>query len=156
MDTPALRLLNHAKGGVGNQLFQHAFARSLALRLRAVLVTDESGFPADPYGRRSRIADLEPGLRTGTIAEFAGPGAYLLQDGQLPALDAPLALPADASVLVLSGYWQSELLLDPAVVADLHTRLTAWAGPRAPADLHTRITTAAHAVAIRLPPVHRA
>ena len=135
MEKPPLILLNHAKGGIGNQLFQHAFARSLALRLGAELVTDESGFPADPYGRRSRIADLEPGLRTGTIAGHAGPGAYLLQDGQLASLDAPLSLPDDTRVLVLSGYWQSDTLLDPAVVDDLLARLQAYAGPRAPAAL---------------------
>ena len=150
MEPPALLLLNQTKGGVGNQLFQHAFARSLALRLRAELRTDDSGFTADPYGRRSRIPDLEPGMRSGTIAEIAGPGAYLLQDGQLAALDAPLALPADTRVLVLSGYWQSELLLDPAVVQDLHHRLRDYAAPRAPATLHAQITAGGHAVAVHV------
>ncbi len=150
MEKPALLLLNHAKGGIGNQLFQHAFARSLALRLQAELVTDESGFPADPYGRRSRIADLEPGLRTGTIAEFAGPGAYLLQDGQLASLDAPLALPADTRVLVLSGYWQSDTLLDAAIVDDLWARLQAYAEPRMPAALRTRLAAANEAVAVHV------
>ena len=40
-DPRALVVLNHAKGGLGNQLFQHVFARSLANKLQATLVTDE-------------------------------------------------------------------------------------------------------------------
>ncbi len=150
MEKPPLLLLNHAKGGIGNQLFQHAFARSLALRLQAELVTDDSGFSADPYGRRNRIADLEPGLRSGTIAEFAGPGAYLLQDGQLAALDAPLPLPADTRVLVLSGYWQSDTLLNPVVVDDLWQRLQGYAAPRMPADLRSRLAAAHEPVAVHV------
>lgn len=150
MDRAPLTLLNHVKGGVGNQLFQHAFARSLARRLQADLVTDLSSFAADPYGRQCRLTDLAPDLRTGTLGEFAGAGAYLLQDGQLAALDAPLQLPPDARTLVLSGYWQSDALLDPDVVQDLHRQLEIHARERVPAALRERIATAAHPVAVHV------
>ena len=41
VDPGTLVVLNHVKGGLGNQLFQHVFARSLANKLQATLVTDE-------------------------------------------------------------------------------------------------------------------
>jgi hypothetical protein len=50
----------------------------------------------------------------------------------------------------LSGYWQSEQLLDPAVVSILHARLEAYAGPRTPADLRARISAAPQPVAVHV------
>jgi hypothetical protein len=146
----ALVVLNQVKGGLGNQLFQHVFARSLAKRLHAELVTDDSAFTSDPYGRRSSIAELQPGMRSGSLAEFQGPGAYLLQDGILQSLQDALVLPNDARVLVLSGYWQNEKLLDPEVAHATHTQLCARAEPLVPANLAARIRACANAVAVHV------
>ncbi|MGE9270401.1 MAG: alpha-1,2-fucosyltransferase, partial [Verrucomicrobiales bacterium] len=44
------------KGGLGNQLFAYAAARSLALRTgRDLLIDDDSGFVRDGYGRSFRL-----------------------------------------------------------------------------------------------------
>ena len=48
------------KGGLGNQLFQYAAARSLALRNQVSLLIDTaSGFQADPYGRSYELAAFQ-------------------------------------------------------------------------------------------------
>ena len=146
----ALVVLNHAKGGLGNQLFQHVFARSLANRLGAELVTDQSSFAADPYGRRSGIADLWPGARIGMLAEYAGPGTYLLQEGVLRTWQDALPLPEDTRVLVLSGYWQDEAMLDAMVARATLASLAAAAMPRVPADLVARIHSSPNAVAVHV------
>ena len=49
-------LVLRLRGGLGNQFFQYAAARSLALRNRVPLLLDDaSGFREDPYGRRYEL-----------------------------------------------------------------------------------------------------
>lgn len=49
-------LIVRLRGGLGNQLFQYAAARSLALRNDVPLLLDtRSGFTKDPYGRRYEL-----------------------------------------------------------------------------------------------------
>ena len=145
-----LTLVCQLKGGIGNQLFQIVFARGLAQKLGADLVYDDSYFQADPYGRAACLARLQAAARFGRIADFAGPGCYLLQDGQLRSLADPVQLPPDARALVLSGYWQQEALLEAQVVAEVAAQLAAAAQPSLPQDLAARIAAAGNAVAVHL------
>jgi hypothetical protein len=123
--TPAttLTIVNCLKGGMGNQLFQHVFAHSLARKLGAQVLSDISYFGNDPYGRRSVLSTLAPHAPTSELARHLGPGAYLLRDGNVRSLQDPLNLPADSRVLALDGYWQDEKLLDAGVVAETYAAL---------------------------------
>jgi hypothetical protein len=101
-------ILNYAKGGIGNQLFQHVFASSVAEHFSLKLKTDITYFQSDPYGNKPKIWMLDPEAEQTTINEHAGPGCYLLKEGQIKALDQIKQLPPELRCLVLDGYWQGE------------------------------------------------
>lgn len=153
MNTSAHHLktvLNYAKGGIGNQLFQHVFACSLAKRLGAELVTDISYFGHDPYGFKAMVWNLSPEAKSGTVAQYVGPGAYLLKEGQIQTLDQLQQLPADATTLVLDGYWQRESLLDREVGRRVYAQLGERAKDLVDADLVSRISANPQAVALHI------
>lgn len=111
---------NYLKGGIGNQLFQHVFAKSLAKKLGADLLSDVSFFSADPYNNQSVLKNFAPDAKLTVVSELIGPGAYMLRDGVMSSLQDQLNLPADAKVLALDGYWQNERLLDRSVVSETY------------------------------------
>ena len=145
-----LTLINFARGGLGNQLFQYVFARSLANKLGAELKTDESYFNSDPYGRKSCIYSLDPCAQIVNAVEFAGADSYLLQDGNLESIKDPLILPGGARVLILSGYWQNEKLLDPMVVQETYLQIVNFAMPRVPTELAAKIIAASNSIAVHV------
>ena len=145
---PRLTVLNCAKGGIGNQLFQHVFSHSLAGKLDADMATDTSFFGADPYGNQAAIWNLVPAARTAVLAEVAGQGWYQLKEGQIQSLTDSIRLPADAKGLMLDGYWQREALLDPAVVRDTYAQIAARARALVPAALAARIENSPDAIAV--------
>ena len=145
-----LTVLNYAKGGIGNQLFQHVFSHSLAGKLDADQATDISFFGADPYGNRAAIWNLAPDARSVAIAQVAGEGWYQLKEGQIQSLQDAINLPADAKGLMLDGYWQREALLDPAVVRETYAQLTARAQTLVPAGLAARIAQSRDAIAVHV------
>lgn len=146
----ALTVVNYAKGGIGNQLFQHVFASSLARRKGAELLTDISYFGADPYGFSAAIWNLDPEAQTSTVAAHSGVGSYLLKEGQIRALDQLQQLPADARSLVLDGYWQGEAYFDAEVAQQTYRRLSAHALSVVDDTLVARISTSPNAVAVHL------
>jgi hypothetical protein len=114
---------NYLKGGIGNQLFQYVFAKSLAKKLGAGLLSDVSFFSADPYNNQSVLKNFDPGAKLTVVSELIGPGAYMLRDGVMSSLQDQLNLPPDAKVLALDGYWQNERLLDREVVSDTYAAI---------------------------------
>ena len=59
------------KGGVGNQLFQYAFARSLCLQFKYALIIDtKTGFIFDKYQRTPRIDDLLKAFNKATFTHY--------------------------------------------------------------------------------------
>jgi FkbM family methyltransferase len=145
-----LLVLNYAKGGIGNQLFQHVFGRSLAKKLGATFRTDTTFYGQDPYGFKACVWSLLPDAERAIVAEVTGPGAYVLSEGQIQTLDDVVRLPDDARTLVLSGYWQREALLDPAIVHETYEQLTKQCQAILPAELAARIRTSQNAVAVHL------
>jgi hypothetical protein len=145
-----LVVLNYAKGGIGNHLFQHVFARSLAKKLGAELRTDISFYGSDPYGFHASIWNLPPDAKTTTVAEVAGPGAYMLGEGQILSLQDLVKLPEDARTLVLNGYWQREALLDPEIARETYSQLAQRCSSLVAADVVARIQEAKNAVAVHL------
>ena len=81
-----LTVLNYAKGGIGNQLFQHVFSHSLAGKMDADLATDISFFGADPYGNHAVVWNLVPDAKSVALAQVAGEGWYQLKEGQIQSL----------------------------------------------------------------------
>jgi FkbM family methyltransferase len=145
-----LTVINRAKGGIGNQLFQQAFAASLARRLGGELRTDASYFDADPYGFSAAVWNLDAQAQATTIAEHAGPGSYLIREGQIQALAQVQQLPDDARALVLDGYWQGEAYFDADVARETYAQLAARVAPGLDAALLARLRASPNAVAVHL------
>jgi FkbM family methyltransferase len=143
-------IVNCAKGGIGNQLFQHVFALSLARRVGADVVTDLSAYGHDPYGREAWVWSLPGDGRTGTVAQHAGEGCFVLKEGQIQSLAQLPRLPEGVRTLVLTGYWQRDTLLDPAVVDETREQLARRASSLVPADLVQKIQASRDAVALHL------
>ena len=145
-----LTVLNRAKGGIGNQLFQHVFSRSLARKLGAEVATDLSFYAADPYGNQPAVTSFDPGARRAVLEEIAGEGWYQLKEGQIQSLQDAIPLPEGARGLMLDGYWQREALLDPAVVRETHAQIRASVGAQVPAALVARIEQSPNAIAVHV------
>jgi hypothetical protein len=65
------KLILRLKGGVGNQLFQYAFARSLCLQLNYTLIIDtKTGFILDKYQRTPRIDALLKAYNKATFTHY--------------------------------------------------------------------------------------
>jgi hypothetical protein len=113
-------------GGLGNQLFQYAAARSMALDTGAELLLDTSSFPTDPQRRRYALErfplratrrDLH-GWRAG-VAAAPGLWRLLRATGGTPRVGGTRflfdrlrgedhRLRGAAAETVLIGYWQDE------------------------------------------------
>ncbi|MBL0727342.1 FkbM family methyltransferase [Piscinibacter sp. HJYY11] len=148
--SPRPVILNCAKGGIGNQLFQHVFARSLARRVGADLVTDLSAFDHDPYGRQAWVWSLAGETRTGTVAQHAGEGCFVLKEGQIQSLEQLPQMPQGVRTLVLTGYWQRDSLLDAKVVEETYAQLARRAGGMVSAELALQIQGSADAIAVHI------
>jgi FkbM family methyltransferase len=143
-------ILNFSKGGIGNQLFQHVFARSLAQQLHARMLTDVSYFESDPYHSKAIVHLLDPQADTARIADFAGTGCFMLQDGVIASLQQLQKLPDETQTLVLNGYWQSEAFMEPAIVAEVYAQLGAYARTRVPGVLQAQLQQGAHPIAVHI------
>ena len=109
-------------GGLGNQLFQYACGRALALRTGHQLVLDPSGiFSLHPDAPRSyALQAFRLPVRVSATAALPSllnrvrrrlglrmtATPQLVQEAQTPY--TPAAFPAHFTHLVLSGYWQTE------------------------------------------------
>jgi Glycosyl transferase family 11 len=139
-------------GGLGNQLFQYAFGRALALRSGAGLRLDASaGFIGDPYGRKCELGDFCHAGERIIAPSGSGLGTFLRRfrdiadrmrapaarrtlrepeaiPGSLVAPFAPWAVSLRVSKDVTSaGYWQSDryfLDADETIRRDLAMRFT--------------------------------
>lgn len=133
-------ILVRLEGGLGNQLFQYAAGRSVALATGRGLLLDGSAIPHGPTMRRYELGSLAiAGEPAGLLSRFAVraqvgarlPAAvrrmaravaphrwHLLRDTGMALDDRLYSLPGD---LVLEGPWQSAAYADrdPAVSAAL-------------------------------------
>lgn len=148
--SPAATIVNYAKGGIGNQLFQHVFAASLAKRFGAELRTDTSYFGVDPYGFSPAVWNLDPEAKNTTVAEHQGPGCYLLKEGQIRSIDQLQNLPPDARSLILEGYWQGEAYFDVAVARQTYAQLHARVAHQLDQGLLARIRASPNSVAMHV------
>jgi hypothetical protein len=143
-------IVNCAKGGLGNQLFQHVFATSLASRFGAEMRTDISYYDADPYGFSASVWNLNPNAKKTTIAEHCGPGSYLLKEGQIRALDQIEKLPSNTRNLILDGYWQGENYFDYEVARQTYSNLRALVEHQIDPGLLVRLKACPNAVAMHV------
>jgi hypothetical protein len=111
------------QGGLGNQLFCLAFARSVALITGAPVGLDLSSYGADPYGRAFDLRDLvrDLGVFAFVMCPWRGSRARRLLGRWIPTPayvvegEAP-ASPAALKDLVrrgayFDGYWQNEAFI---------------------------------------------
>lgn len=121
VDKSKLTIANYFMGGIGNQLFQHVFGKSLALKLDADLLYDISFYNADPYNNQSVLYLIDPQAKITEVDKLES--TFIASDGMLASLDDQMYLPDDTKVLVLYGYWQNERLLDRSVVEETYFAL---------------------------------
>jgi hypothetical protein len=107
-----LKVINYAKGGIGNQLFQHIFGQSLANKLNAEYYSDISSYTNDSYRNNPTVWDLMPEPKLINIKDNNPIGSYLLIEDNYKNINEKLILPEDISSLILNGYWQSENYMD--------------------------------------------
>ncbi len=145
-----LSLLNYLKGGIGNQLFQQAFAMSLGRRLGYSLRTDLSFYANDPYGNESVVHSLFPEISEVSISSLAGSGHYMLDESSVKGLEEVAAFPADAKTVVLNGYWQGEQYFDKTSVEDMYSRLCTYGEKNADPDVIRRLQSSTNSLALHI------
>jgi hypothetical protein len=148
-------LVQRLQGGLGNQLFQIAFARKLARASGAALAYDIDSFGHDAYGRVPLLHRLLPDAPVLRVATLPPATTRLLPESAFPLpasgpMPARFALPAGLTHLVLDGYWQDHRFVDaddaallgaalasqlPAGAAAIAERIRA---ARCPVSLHVR------------------
>lgn len=154
--TAACTLVQRLQGGIGNQLFQIAFARKLARMTGAALAFDEQSFAQDVYRRGSVLQRLLPGTPVLALEQLPAETSRLMRerDFKLPPtgpLPAGFALPGGVSHLVLDGYWQDRRFVDDSDLAALRAPLQALlATPGAASGWASRIRAAARPVAVHV------
>lgn len=147
-NTP-ITFINYIKGGLGNQLFQHVFALSLAKKFSADLFIDTSYYDSDPYGFNASIVKFT-NIPNAHIGEHAGDGCYLLKDNAINSLKDSFLFPNDAKCIVLSGYWQREDLLDPLIVENVYNDLSSFAQNIVSPELTSKLKSFNNSVAIHI------
>lgn len=118
-----LKIINYAKGGIGNQLFQHIFGQSLANKFNAEYYADISSYSNDSYRNNPTVWDLMPEPKLMNIKEINPIGSYFLIEENYKNINDTLILPQDVNILILNGYWQSENYMNSFYVAQTYEYL---------------------------------
>ena len=151
---PMAPIVMRLQGGIGNQLFQLAYARRLSEAQQQPVAFDVSSFSADGYGRRSILPRLWHEAPVVEIASLpAAATRWLKEDRRHWPGEAGLPLswqaPESVSHLCLDGYWQDHRVADEAQCAWLRQRLAA----AMPAEVHVlaqRIQASARPTALHV------
>lgn len=144
------RLVNVVRGGLGNQLFQHCFAMSLAKRSGAQLLTDISYFTSDPYNRKAVVCNVLDDVQLVDSSTLSKCNVCILKDSDLRALDDFHRFPTDAEVVLLYGYWQREELLDSQVARAIYESICESVQSRITSDLFERVAGCSDGVAVHI------
>jgi len=108
------------QGGLGNQLFCLAFARSVALLTGAPVALDVASYGADPYGHHFTLTDLAQGMGLFSVERHPWRNSRprrllgrLIRTKTYVAERGPPASPSALEALVrggvyFDGYWQNE------------------------------------------------
>lgn len=108
-------------GGIGNQIFQYCFARSIANKFNAELKIDISSYENYSYTSNFELKELIPNLQfTDHKIMSEGLGVYYLNEDSINSLGELKYIPEDCRVIVISGYWQKEEFLDQSVVLEFY------------------------------------
>ncbi|MDN3921775.1 alpha-1,2-fucosyltransferase [Roseateles violae] len=149
----ACTLVQRLQGGIGNQLFQIAFALKLARASGSRVTFDESSFARDGFGRNSVLRRILPDAECTEIATLRGEGIRLLREPDFVVPEGGLpdrySLPAEISHLVMDGYWQDHRFVDARDLAMLREQLRRCIEP-AVASWADRIRSAVRPTAVHL------
>ena len=114
---PPGRIYVYVYGGLGNQLFQAAFASVIRARSGCAIDFIVDSFKND--GLRSFLLNQFPRLRAGIAPMGDAYGATVINEADVrsfppqPLLDQLGQMVADGGRLYLSGFWQNEAYLAP-------------------------------------------
>jgi len=129
-------LVMRLQGGIGNQLFQLAYAERLAHASGCGVAFDVGSFSTDTHGRQSLLPRLWPDAPRVDASQLPSASLRLIREdaatwpGNGPL---PLAVPPMEGVshLLLDGYWQDHRVADADRVASLRARIEAGVGAAA-------------------------
>jgi hypothetical protein len=118
------KIIVKVAGGIGNQLFQVAFAMSLGRKFGAQVEVDDSSFVNYSYHHELEILKIGlPISKHDRTANKIDDGVFVLREGITSSLSLITGFPEECKTLVLEGYWQSEEYIDYSVIEALYRKL---------------------------------
>jgi FkbM family methyltransferase len=124
-----MKVILRLKGGIGNQLFQQAFASTLCKRLDAELSVDTGYYSIDTYGRHAVILAQAGGMKRESVSQYSGIGCFVLNEGVIESVEQIKQLPSEVKCLVLDGYWQNEAFFERQAAIDLYGTIASLSFP---------------------------
>jgi len=157
---PTTTLVAKLQGGIGNQLFQIAYAEQVAQANGMALTFNTEAYASDGYGRTCILHRLLPEATLVAISSLPAATTRVLREqlGQWPGgadgngaggLPLNFQVPNEVSHLLLDGFWQDHRVADPVRVAALQARIAAGMGTAVRA-LAERISRSSRPTALHL------
>jgi FkbM family methyltransferase len=138
-------------GGIGNQLFQYAFGKSVAAALGWEIVFDTSFYDRDTYKNKQIVSLITRNERFLHGEMFQVEGMYGLSEGQIRGLNQLPTVPSEVKALKLDGYWQGESYFDKRIGLELYNGIEEHAkSVPAVKTLANRIENERHALALHI------
>lgn len=117
-----MKIVSRIKGGLGNQLFQLAFALKFSSLNNLPIIFDASSYLRDKFGRRLLINQLDPELKfisNDFIQKLKLKNNYYinesdfdLENRDINSLVVNKNLLSQKEYIILNGYWQDSRIID--------------------------------------------
>jgi len=117
-----MKIISRIKGGLGNQLFQLAFAFKFSSLNNLPIIFDASSYLRDKFGRRLLINQLDPELKfisNDFIQKLKLKNNYYINESDfdlknrdINSLVVNKNLLSQKEYIILNGYWQDSRIID--------------------------------------------
>ena len=130
IDTKAPTVVVKLQGGIGNQLFQHAFGQYLQIHTKCTVKYATDSFATDPYGRKSVLQRIDSDIPLIAMVDLDFENTRILKEDALLGRLDPSALESmlrehSITTCVLDGYWQDLNCIPPEYKTWLNEKLSA-------------------------------